>query len=150
MHSKSYKGLLKKYDDLPEEIKNYFKELPNLINEEKQLYEVTLAYLFLKIEQAQNRCLYGGMVKIHRSNTTFASRIINKQHLTREGFKKLYKNIFGIPLSENSVSKLKEAEKIRDQVIHGKEVSDKDLRKAIVDCLESVDNSQRKPNQATS
>lgn len=133
---RSYKGLLSYYDtELDDGIRKYFSCLPVLLKQEEIPLEVVLAYLFLKIEQAQNRCLYGGIVKIHRAEVNFASRIINQQHLTRDGFQKLYKNIFGTSLSSEAIGAIKEAENVRDQVIHGKDVKIDKLRYAIVSCL---------------
>ena len=61
---------------------------------------------------------------------------MNHQHLTREGFKEIFKNVFGAELNKASRVKLEEAEKVRDKVIHGKTVPDNELREAIADVLE--------------
>jgi len=129
----SYKALLKIYEALPDEVKGHFQHIPKLI--EDFPYDVSLAYSFLKIEQAQNRALYGGVVKIHRGQAEFVRRIMNFQHLTRDGFKELYKNVFGIALPKGTAEKLDDAEKTRDRVIHGKSVPDNEMREAIADCL---------------
>ncbi|AXT47696.1 hypothetical protein [Chromobacterium rhizoryzae] len=131
----TYKALLKFFNERSADVKIHFAHLPKLINE-KLPYEIAIAYVFLKIEQAQNRALYGGVVKIHRGNADFTKRIMNFQHLTRDGFKAIYKNVFGHAISEATSDKLKEAEKSRDKVIHGKSVTDNDLREAIADVLE--------------
>jgi hypothetical protein len=86
----TYKALAKCYDSKSEEIRTHFGHLPKLIDENWP-YEIAIAYTFLKIEQAQNRALYGGVVKVHRCNSEFARRLMNFQHLTRDGFKQLYK-----------------------------------------------------------
>ncbi|MBP6748203.1 MAG: hypothetical protein KA144_01080 [Xanthomonadaceae bacterium] len=130
----SYKALLRIYEDLPTEVKNHFEYIPQLIKSFP--YEVSLAYAFLKIEQAHNRALYGGVVKIHRGEAEFVRRVMNYQHLTRDGFKDIYKNVFGAALSKASSEKLDDAEKIRDRVIHGKPVPDNVMRDAIADCLQ--------------
>jgi len=98
--------------------------------------EVALAYLFLRTEKAQNRALYRGLVKLHRAYTEMAERVVNTHHLTRDSFLNMYKNVFGRALSAATVAKIKDAEKIRDRVIHGKDVSDRDLRKALVDVID--------------
>ena len=81
----SYKALLKIYEALPTEVQEHFQHIPKLIKEFP--YDVSLAYAFLKIEQAQNRALYGGVVKIHRGEAGFVHRVLNFRHLTRNGFK---------------------------------------------------------------
>lgn len=131
----TYKTLLKFYEARPTEVKSHFEHLPKLVRD-GLLYEVAIAYSFLKIEQAQNRALYGGVVKLHRGNAEFVRRLMNFQHLTRDGFKDIYKNVFGQVLKDATVCKLNEAEKARDKVIHGKSVTDNELREAITDVLE--------------
>jgi hypothetical protein len=61
---------------------------------------------------------------------------INCQHLTREGFVKLYEVVFDTPLSTVTLKQIKVAEKVRDKVIRGKIVSDKMMREALVDVIE--------------
>jgi hypothetical protein len=131
----NYKALLKFYENRPTEVKTHFEHLPKLVGDDLP-YEIAIAYVFLKIEQAQNRALYGGVVKIHRGNAELVGRMLNIQHLTREGFKDIYKNVFGNALKEGIANKLKDAEKARDKVIHGKSVTDDELREAIADVLE--------------
>jgi len=131
----TYKALLKFFEVRPYEVKNHFEHLPKLI-ENNLPYEIAIAYVFLKIEQAQNRALYGGVVKVHRGNAEFAKRLMNFQHLTRDGFKDIYKNVFGHAIPDAMSKKLKDAEKSRDKVIHGKIVTDNELREAIADVLE--------------
>jgi len=130
----NYMSLLKMYEMSPREIRVHFEHIPRLIPELP--YEVALAYSFLKVEQAQNRALYGGVVKVHRGDAEFVRRIMNLQHLTRDGFKQIFANVFGSPLSKTTTAKLDMAEKVRDRVIHGKSVDDSDMRDAIADCLE--------------
>lgn len=130
----TYKALLKCYKARSAAVRTHFSHLQKLVNDDLP-YEIAIAYSFLKIEQAHNRALYGGVVKIHRCNAEFAYRIMNLQHLTRPGFKDLYKNVFGKPLQASTAGKISDAEGIRDEVIHGKQVSDGELREAIADVL---------------
>jgi len=130
----SHKAILKKYESCSEEVKKYFMHLLSLVKNHP--YEVSLAYLFLHTEKAHNRILYCGVVKLHRAESNIADIIINKQHLTRSGFLDLYNNVFGKSLDTSTLSKIKEAEKIRDKVIHGKSVKDADIRQAIIDVLD--------------
>ncbi len=130
----TYKALQKCYDLKSPEVKSHFEHLPKLIGKDLS-YEIAIAYVFLKIEQAQNRALYGGVVKVHRCNAEFARRLMNFQHLTREGFKDLYKNVFGRALTSTTADLMADAESSRDKVIHGKTVTDNELRGAIADVL---------------
>jgi hypothetical protein len=131
----NYKALVKFYNERPDDVKIFFEHLPKLVSDGLP-YEIAIAYAFLKVEQAQNRALYGGVVKVHRGDAEFVGRLMNHQHLTRDGFKMIYANVFGQSLNASTMSKLAIAEKIRDKVIHGKSVSDDEVREAIADILE--------------
>lgn len=130
----SYKGVLKRYEASTEQVRWYFDQFPGLIGNFP--YEVTLAYLFLSTEKAHNRALYCGVVKLHRADSEIADRVMNTHHMIRDGFLELYKNVFGHALSAATVAKIKDAEKIRDRVIHGKDVTAPELRQALVDVIE--------------
>lgn len=119
-------------------MKTYFEHLPKLINAFP--YEVCLAYMFLRVEEAQNRALYCGVVKLHQASSTMAEKAINCQHLTRDGFVKLYETVFGVPISPATLKQIREAEKIRDKVIHGKRVDDPSMREALVDVIEYAES----------
>ena len=128
-------ALKKFYESRTDEVKLYFEHFLPVIDNNLP-YQICLAYVFLKMEQAQNRALYGGVVKIHRGKRDFVSRVMNFQHLTRGGFKEIYKNVFGSKIKTATIKKLEDAETIRDKVIHGKDVPDNELREAIADVLE--------------
>lgn len=134
----SYKALLKKYNACQPGLQAYFSHLPDLI--EKYPFEVALAYLFLRTELAQNRTLYCGVVKLHHANTQVASSGLDSQHLTRDGFLELYSKVFGENLPASVSGKLKAAEKIRDKVIHGKNVTAPKMREAIWDVLDYAEH----------
>jgi len=122
---------------MPGEVKDYFKYLPQLLNQNTRLYEVALSYMFMQVERAQNMLLYCGVLKIHYANKTVARSIVDKEHLKRDTFLKLFKNIFDKELKKAIQTKIEDAQKIRDRVVHGKTaVSDAQKRKAIIDILE--------------
>lgn len=131
----SYIAIKKSFESSDERIKRYYSDLPKLIDGNFS-YQICIAYCFLKVEQALNRTLYGGVAKVHRGDKDIAQRIVNMHHLTRDGFLNLYRNIFGRPLNDDVLNKIKAAEKIRDKVIHGKRVTDPEIREAIIDVLE--------------
>lgn len=130
----SYKGVIKHYEGCPDTISAYFNNFRRLVEEFQ--YEVAVAYCFLKLEQGYNRTLYGGSRKMRQVHTDIATSILDKQHLTREGFLDLYKNVYGKALPDQVVQKIKFSEKIRDRIIHGKKVEDKDAKKCLVDILD--------------
>lgn len=135
----SYKALLKCYSNKSKQVQGHFEHLPKLVNDDLP-YEIAIAYCFLKVEQAQNRALYGGVVKVHRCDSEFARRLMNFQHLTREGFRELFKNVFGRALKDATAEKILDAEKVRDKVIHGKSVNASELRGAIADVLDYAED----------
>ncbi|WP_133611412.1 hypothetical protein [Aquabacterium commune] len=130
----TYIGVKKHFDASTDSIKWYFDQLPALLKDFP--YEVCLAYVFLRTEKAQNRTLYCGVAKLHGAHAEVAEAAINKQHLTRDGFHSLYKNVIGHEIPKVTAAKIKEAEKIRDRVVHGKSVKDADMRQAILDVIE--------------
>lgn len=131
----SYKAVLKAYNSAPQGIRDYFKDLLCLVNKNTRLWEVALAYMFMRVEKSQNMLLYCGVVKVHRADSNFAWCVMNKQHLTHEVSLKLFENIFGKAVKSDIQSHLEAAQKLRNKVVHGKDVSDKEIREAIVHIL---------------
>ena len=66
------KAVLRWYEEKSEQVQKHFAHLPKLFGDDLP-YEITLAYAFRTIEQAQNRALYGGAVKVW-SRSTDATR----------------------------------------------------------------------------
>lgn len=130
----SYKAVLKRYEKSHAGVKWHFGQLPKLIHHDFP-YDVCLAYLFLRLENAHNKALYCGVVKLHQANGEMASNIINSHHLTREGFLGLYEAVFGAQLPNTTQQLIRKAEEVRDAVIHGKNVSDPKIREALVDVI---------------
>ena len=56
--------------------------------------------------------------------------------MTRNGFKDLFKAIFGKPLDKPVAEKIEKAELVRDRILHGKTVSELEKRKAVIDILD--------------
>lgn len=129
----SYKSVLKHYLAAPEDVKRYLGYLPFLI--EHCDWDVCIAYQFIRVETAQNRILYCGVVKLHRAHGEVAGSVLYTKHITRGSFLELFKTIFGNPLPSAIAEKLKHAEKVRDRIVHGKGFSEPDARQAIVDVI---------------
>lgn len=128
------KAVLKRFEAVPKTIRDYFKELPSLLD--KFPLDVAIGYIFMGIEKAQNRALLGGLLVNHKTNAEVTRTVLNRQHIKRESFEKFYGIVFGEALDKSVLSKLRYAERIRDRVIHGKIVSEADKRKAVVSALE--------------
>jgi hypothetical protein len=132
----SYKALMNTYNACPPEIKSYFGQFPELIRSFRHQYQVCLAYLFFRLEMAQNRTLYCGVVKLHRAHRQLAQSAVYSQHLTRQSFLDLFQRVFGQPLPAGISDRLKDAEKVRDRVLHGKSVGAPEMREAMHDVLQ--------------
>jgi len=131
---RDWRGVRNRYQSSPDRVRSYFSEIPSLL--ENYSWEVSIAYAFLRLEQAHNYCLYAGVRRLHRAEATVASRFVDKHHLTRKGFQRLFKNVFGEALPAILVELIKDAEKVRDKVIHGKSSTASDHRKALISLLE--------------
>lgn len=131
---KSKKGLLKAYHDCSEEVREFFEHIPALVEEYPM--DVCLAYVFSRMELGQNMALYCGAVKLFRANSEVTKSAVGTHHMTREGFVKLYKTIYGVDLPETAAKDLKVAETTRDRIMHGKNATDDKIRNAIARVLE--------------
>lgn len=127
-------GILSLFGRLPESLQSYLSHFPSLA--QNYPWDVSISYLFAQTELAQNMTVFGGVVKLHKVNTTIARSTVDRHHMTRERFRELYKTIIGNAISADALVKAKDAEKIRDRILHGKTVSDADKRKAVVSILE--------------
>jgi len=130
----SYKAVLKHYASTPGDVQNYFKDLPLLIQDYD--WDVCIAYQFIRVETAQNRTLYGGVVKLHGADPDIADSMLYSLHITRNSFLTLVETIFSAPLPVVVSDKLKFAEKVRDKTVHGKGISQADARQSLVDVLD--------------
>ena len=117
MTAASYKAILKHHAAAPSEIRDYFVHVPALV--QSFPYEVSIAYMFSRVERAQNMTLYCGVVKLHAAHISVAQNVIHKQHITRDSFLDLFETVFGKPITTAIKGHLKFAEKTRDQVVHG-------------------------------
>lgn len=75
-------------------------------------------------------------MKVHKVDAEIAKSIVNDHHMSRPRFRELYKIIVGKDIAKDTVTRATDAEKIRDRILHGKQVSDEEKRKAVVSILE--------------
>jgi hypothetical protein len=130
---KSKPALLNFYKLSPAEVRNYFEHLPTLV--EQFPLDVALAYVFFRVELAQNMALYCGLAKIHRADSDLAYRAVQTHHMTRDGFRSKFSTVYGAPVPEKIASLMTQAEGVRDLVMHGKGASDDQKRNAIAHVL---------------
>ena len=126
----SWRGVVNRFRASTPEVQQYFNDLPDLM--EHYDWEVSLGFMFIRVEKALNTMLYCGARKMHKAHTDVARGFVDSHHMTRKEFRRLFGNVFGQQIPADTTAVLIEAEKVRDKVIHGKSATDADKRKAIV------------------
>jgi hypothetical protein len=133
MTAKSRRGLINRFNELTAETAEHFQHVPSLVNDYP--LPVCLAYVFSQLELAQNRTLYQGVVKLHRVNKDIAHAAIGTHHMTRKGYESIFANIFESTIPHDLSERLRAAEAVRDNVMHGKSVTEAKVRSGISDAL---------------
>lgn len=128
--ARSRRGIKNLHASLPSEVQSFFSDVPGLIDSAFSL-DILLAYLFFRIEQGQRQTLYCGARKLHKTESSLTWKAIDSHDLTRAGFKDLFKTIYGFDLGKAATDHLSDAEKIRDKLMHGKGLTERDKREAI-------------------
>lgn len=126
--------LLSIYNQKPESVKKYFADLPDLVN--RYDWDVPISYLFSKIKTLKRRTIYAGLVKLHQLERTVTANILDDDYLSRARFVSLFETVFGEKLSNKILTKLSDAEKVRDNVAHGKPLTQAQARQCIADALD--------------
>lgn len=127
-------GVRNRLTDAPTEVQWYFDPAAQLI--ENFSLEVALSYLFARVEKAHLMSLYCGVVKLHRVDASLAATAVETFENRRHDFRRLFKDVFGKAIPSSVVDKIQSAEKVRDNVLHGKTVAPRDYRMAIVSIIE--------------
>lgn len=130
---RTWRGLLSRFKETPKDVQEYFKFLPQLM--EAFPWEIALTYMFYRVELAHNMTIYCGVVKLHRCESDLTWKVLQDYRISRQEFRNLFTNVFGEPINKEIYSSLAAAEKIRDRVVHGKAVTAKEIRTAVVDIL---------------
>ncbi len=132
---KTKKGLLAFYNSMPREVQAFFADVPHLVSGGFSL-DVSLAYIFFRLEKGQRLALFCGARKLHKTESSLTWKAIDSHELTRNGFRELFRTIFGYDLSEQASGDIKRAEAIRDDLMHGRDVSEAKKREAIALALD--------------
>ncbi len=128
--STSRRSVEKHFLEAPKEIQGCFEHLPKLLKEFP--LDVSLGYLFSRVEYIHNMALYCGATKLRRTDSELTWKAIESHQLTRDGFREFFTNIYENSIPDNIIQKIKLAEKVRDKALHGKTPPDKDIRPALV------------------
>lgn len=128
-------GILTKFDKLRPDTKDFFKIVPQLLNDKYEAY-IILASVFSLIEKGQNEALYLGITKIHKANINLTRDKISKIHIIRKNYLKFFKNVFSQDIPDEILKPIKSAKTVRDNIIHGKKVKKADVLGAVWNALE--------------
>ncbi len=130
----SRRQLKQHFDDAPEQVREYFSDLPGLL--ENFPLDVALSYVFFRVELAHYMALYCGVVKVHNASKEVAGAALDASHLTRETFLEMFKTVFNLEVPTSIVNLLEGAEEVRHRVMHGKRTSEHEKREALLDVLQ--------------
>ena len=131
---KSRPGVRNRFLEAPEEIQWYFEPAAELID--GYPWEVPLAYLFARLERAHIMTLYCGVVKLHRVDSELAAGAVDRFENRQQDFRALFENVLGRKFPRSLINKLKDAQTVRNRVLHGKSVEESGFRKAVIAIIE--------------
>ena len=130
----NYKQVITVFEKKSDDIRRYFADLESLVKGYD--WHVSLSYVFSKIETVKHTALYCGLVKLHWTETTLTRDLLNRVHISRGRYKELFKHVYGAALPDSIQKNLSAAEKIRDRVAHGKDITQPEARQGLVDAFE--------------
>ena len=126
IHYENYRQVEKRYKKLADKdthIEWFFSSFCKLVQKPdncKMTWDVLIAYLFIKVEQAHRMALYATMVKKYKINKVLAADIAGNSELRLDRFRAQYTELIGKALCEDSIEYYDNAVDIRNKVIHGK------------------------------
>jgi hypothetical protein len=132
--AKTYKEVLNHFNNAPSDVREYFPDFPELV--ERYTLEVSVSYLFSRIEQAKHMTIYCGIVKKHWCNSALTKQMVNEEYMSRGRFKELFKIVFGKNVSKRILEKLEVGESMRDKITHGKPWTPKEVREGLVSAID--------------
>ena len=132
----TYKGVIAELRKKPQEIQDYFWDYEGILRDYS--WDVSVSYVFSRIEGVKHWTIYCGIVKLHWTNSELTKGLVDKDHMSRGRFRILLKTVFGEPIPEPILQKLSSAEAVRDRYAHGKifPPSAAQTRQAMVDIFE--------------
>ena len=123
-------GLRNLFNTLGSDITGFYSEFNDLVDSTLPLH-VLLAYVFFRLEQGQLLALYLGSRKLQRTDSELTWKALDSQRIDRETFLTYFETIYSFPIPQPIREIIVPAEKIRDRLMHGKIVTDPNLREAI-------------------
>jgi hypothetical protein len=135
--AKSYIGVIKHFQAAPEKVQGYFPDFVSLV--EDYNWEVSVSYVFSRIEQAKRMTIYCGITKLHWADSSLTWKLVSEDYLSRARFYELFKDVFGKKIPDSIRTKLESAEDVRDKIAHGMSWSAADARVALTNVVDFAD-----------
>ena len=131
-----WRGVRNKLEGAPDKVRRYFQPAEEFI--ECYCWEVSLSYLYAKVEEAHLMSIFSGAVKLHKTDAELAWDAVYRFENTRSQFQEVFANVYSAKIPQRLRAKLEKAQKVRDLVLHGKakEVPGSDYRMAVVAIIE--------------
>jgi hypothetical protein len=126
----SYVGVIKHYQSAPDRVQSYFPSFVSLV--EGYDWEVSVSYVFSRIEQAKRMTIYCGITKLHWAESSLTWKHVIEDYMSRARFYELFKIVFGKKIPDKIHDKLEAAEDVRDKIAHGMRWSPADARVAMI------------------
>ena len=130
----TYKGVIRHFEKAPKQIRDFFPDFVELV--ERYEWEVSISYVFSRLEQAKRRTLHGGIVRLHWCDSALTRSVVNQEHLSRQRFLELFEMVYGKKIPESTTDKLKEGERVRDKIAHGMDWKPAEVRDGIVSVID--------------
>lgn len=131
--AKNYKGVIRRYQDAPQQVRDYFPNFEELVISYK--WEISISYVFSRVELAKRNTIYCGIVKLHRCNAALTRRAVNRDHMSRRRFFDLFSVVFNCSVPQEIVEELEIGERVRDKVAHGMEWREVEAREGLVSII---------------
>jgi len=126
---KTYRAVINTYRATPESVQKYFSNFVDLV--ENYNWEISVSYVFLRVEQAKRMTIYCGIVKMHWCESKLTWKMVSEDHMTRGRFRDLFKTVFGEKIPDELAAKLERGEMVRDKIAHGMNWTAKDAREGL-------------------
>lgn len=132
----NWRGVRNKLEGAPDNVRWYFQPTEELI--ERHSWEVSLSYLYAKVEEAHLMSIYCGAVKLHKTDAEMARDAVRRFENRRPQFQEVFVNVYSAKIPQWLRAKLEKAQKVRDLVLHGKakDVPGSDRRMAVAAIIE--------------
>lgn len=132
--AKSYKGVIRQYNEAPQQVQDYFPDFVELV--ESYNWEISISYVFSRVELAKRNTIYCGIVKLHWCDAVLTRKLVNEDHMSRGRFLDLFGVVFGCRVPKQIVVKLENGEQIRDKVAHGMKWKQIEAREGLVSVID--------------